>query len=262
VEKDLRTLVKYNSTLSDNLKRIGKQNDTISFRHQIKSSIHEAVTLSQNIDRSFKELPPTNTKTAVDKLRKVYQEQVTKLQQIVEKKIKTEESQYQPQLESDLPLSTENYSQETFTTKETNYNRGNQVSQTQTQDLLVAQYGLAEMERREDQIHQMVDDLGDLQTMYHDLNVLVHDQQEHVDNLETNVEEAGQQVASGTQHLVVASDHQRAYRKKMCYVLMILLIVAAVIVVFIFGVGQKKMKTKSLTLLSFSIFFKKKKKFV
>jgi len=122
-----------------------------------------------------------------------------------------------------------------------NFEAIRQTSQAQSQaEVVVAQYDLEEKERREEQIHQMVDDLGELHTMFKDLNVLVNEQQEDVNILETNVEHVREQVESGTQHVVVASEHQRAYRKKLCYVLMILLIVAVVIVIIIFGVGKNK----------------------
>merc|ERR1711920_374845 len=101
---------------------------------------------------------------------------------------------------------------------------------------------LNELEDREEAIHQMVDDLSELNSMYKDLHCLVNEQGENIEILHSNVESAKDDVLSGVQHLDSAASHQRGYRKKMCVMLMIVLIMAAVLTVAIFytSSGGKK----------------------
>merc|ERR1712204_95348 len=87
---------------------------------------------------------------------------------------------------------------------------------------------LNELEDREEAIHQMVDDLGELNSMYKDLHVLVNEQGDAIEVLSSNVEQAKDDVLSGVQHLDKAASHQRGYRKKMCIIMMIVLAMAAV----------------------------------
>jgi len=112
--------------------------------------------------------------------------------------------------------------------------------QAQDEELLSADISLKELEVREEKVYQMVDDLTELQGMFNDLSQLVHDQQEDVDRLEVNIEETADQVQSGTQNLIKASEHQKSYRKKICWILMILLVVLVLVVALTFGLQKKK----------------------
>merc|ERR1719336_1220254 len=102
---------------------------------------------------------------------------------------------------------------------------------------------LEELEQREEAIHRMADDLQDLHEMHQDLNMLVNEQGDAVEVLASNVEHAKEDVQAGVVHLDHAARHQRAYRKKMCIMLMIVLIMAVVLTLAIYlssSGGKKK----------------------
>merc|ERR1712051_785751 len=93
---------------------------------------------------------------------------------------------------------------------------------------------LDEMEQREEAIHQMADDLQDLHEMHQDLHMLVNEQGDNIEVLASNVEDAKDDVLQGVVHLDHAARHQRKYRKKMCIIMLILLVMAVVLTLGIY----------------------------
>jgi len=90
---------------------------------------------------------------------------------------------------------------------------------------------IAEQEKREEDVLNILENLKELNEIHKDLHGLVEEQEQHIKILGDNVVEAKENVASGVQHLDKAQEHQKAYRGKLCWLLMILLVVAIIIVI-------------------------------
>ncbi|XP_062506218.1 syntaxin-12-like isoform X2 [Corticium candelabrum] len=86
---------------------------------------------------------------------------------------------------------------------------------------------------REDAILQIETTMGDVNQIFKDLSLMVHEQGDMIDNIECNVEDAHDRVEEGNKQLVQARKHQKSSRKKMCCCLTILIIGAIVLTLVI-----------------------------
>lgn len=85
------------------------------------------------------------------------------------------------------------------------------------------------LQDRENAIRQLEADIQDVNVIFKDLGMMVHEQGEVVDSIEANVERATVHVEEGTQSLRKASELQSKSRKK---ALIIVLILIAICIVF------------------------------
>lgn len=89
------------------------------------------------------------------------------------------------------------------------------------------------LHEREEAIKKLERDIVDVNQIFKDLGMLVHEQGEVLDSIEANVENAQVRVQEGTQQLAKASDYQSKARRKKCYCVVILLVVLLVIGIII-----------------------------
>ena len=87
---------------------------------------------------------------------------------------------------------------------------------------------LSERERGISQINRTVNEVAEI---FQDMALLVSEQGEHIDNIQTNIETAASQTSKGVAQLAKASRHQRRARKRMCCVTVMLFI--TIIVLFL-----------------------------
>lgn len=92
---------------------------------------------------------------------------------------------------------------------------------------------LAALREREQQIQQLERDIVDVNKIFKDVAMMVHDQGEVIDSIETNVEQAAIQVEHGGEELRQARVYQSKARRKTCWLVLILLVVLAVVAVII-----------------------------
>lgn len=108
-------------------------------------------------------------------------------------------------------------------------------TQVQVEDEAITKEDLILIEEREQAIRQLESDIVDINDIFKDLGVMVHEQGDMIDSIEANVETTHVNVQSGTQHLSRASAHQGSSRKKICILLIILAVVGVVIGLIIWG---------------------------
>lgn len=90
------------------------------------------------------------------------------------------------------------------------------------------------IEERDQEITSLVRDIGELNEMFQDVAVLVHDQGQMLDDIETNITHTADRVDAGHQELVRAHRHQRsAMNKKICLVVIIVAIVTTVLTIIL-----------------------------
>ena len=85
-----------------------------------------------------------------------------------------------------------------------------------------------ELERREEKMHNLCNDLEDLQSLIEDLGDLVNDQQGHINILVDNTQNTRDNVVNANENLENACERQKRYRKRKCYFLIILLLLALI----------------------------------
>ncbi|KAM6991901.1 syntaxin-7 isoform 1-T2 [Tautogolabrus adspersus] len=111
--------------------------------------------------------------------------------------------------------------------------------QVQTQSEAITEEDLRLIQERELSIRQLESDITDINDIFKDLGLMVHEQGDMIDSIEANVENADVSVQSATQQLARAAEYQRSSRKKICILLIVLAVVAVIIGLIIWGALKK-----------------------
>ena len=232
--KTLSQDIQYISRQSD---LIGGLDDTPTFRNKLTSKIQTTSKLVMNIKNQLQNAK--NTSGTDSKWKKLESQFFTNFERLrdattnISTKFKDTEPHKQPSSSSkqkDSLLSSNNNGY--GTTESNNYG--------QSQDQMFRPYDdVYELENYEEQLFEILQNLQLLYESHKDLNLMFYDQDEVVEQLHDNVEEARDQVQSGVQHLDKAASHQKAYRGKLCIFLAVLLVIA-IIVTLIVVLGNRK----------------------
>lgn len=106
-------------------------------------------------------------------------------------------------------------------------------TQTQTMEPGITEGDLEIIRERETNIRQLEADILDVNQIFKDLAVMIHDQGEMIDSIEANVENAEVHVNKGAAQLQKAVYYQRKSRKRMCVLGMVLSLVLVVLIIII-----------------------------
>ncbi|KAM4633882.1 syntaxin-7 [Polymixia lowei] len=113
------------------------------------------------------------------------------------------------------------------------------VFQEEAQEEAITEDDLKLIQERESSIRQLESDITDINDIFKDLGMMVHEQGDMIDSIEANVESADLNVQNATQQLSRAADYQRSSRKKICILLVLLVVVGVVIGLIIWGAVKK-----------------------
>ncbi|XP_039873416.1 syntaxin-7-like isoform X2 [Simochromis diagramma] len=108
-------------------------------------------------------------------------------------------------------------------------------SQIQVQADAVTEEDLRLIQERESALRQLESDIVDINDIFKDLGVMVHEQGDMIDSIEANVENTETNIQKGMHQLARAADHQQSSRKKICIILIVLVVVAVVVGLIIWG---------------------------
>ncbi|XP_063351439.1 syntaxin-7 isoform X1 [Pelmatolapia mariae] len=108
-------------------------------------------------------------------------------------------------------------------------------SQIQVQADAVTEEDLRLIQERESAIRQLESDIVDINDIFKDLGMMVHEQGDMIDSIEANVENTETNIQKGVHQLARAADHQQSSRKKICIILIVLVVVAVVVGLIIWG---------------------------
>lgn len=99
------------------------------------------------------------------------------------------------------------------------------------------------LHEREEAIKKLERDIVDVNQIFKDLGMLVHEQGDALDSIEANVENAQVRVEEGTQQLAKARDYQSKARRKKCFcvvILVVVLLVIGIIIAIVFASKSNK----------------------
>lgn len=111
---------------------------------------------------------------------------------------------------------------------------GNQFdAQRQAQISMESDVNLSQLKEREAALRKLENDIVDVNMIFKDLAVMVHDQGEMIDSIESNVEQVQIRVNEANTHLESAKKNQQKARKKKFILIVILAAVVGVILLLI-----------------------------
>jgi len=229
VQKQFQQLTKSYRSIATAMNSLGTQSDTTHFRQKLQKDIKDAFVLCKQMRQSLEELEANGmAPNQLNKLKEQFSKEVDKLQELTEQ-ITLKEKEFKPQ--SVAGASYQQNMESALLTQNQSY--PSQQQQQQQESQFIVHMENTELERREEQTYQMLDDLQELNDMFKDLHQLVHEQDEPIQQLSHNVQQTHDEVAAGTVHLEKAQEYQKGYRKKMCYVLLILLIIGGIVAIVV-----------------------------
>ncbi|XP_033752915.1 syntaxin-7-like [Pecten maximus] len=224
------------NSLERAMKIIGTDRDSVQLRDRIHDTSQKTKRIVQETTKLMKTLASMRhlerqQKFKIDRLQSDFEEAVrrfTTLQKNAAEKVKTSVKLSTPKSQDLLSGGWDDGDDKTaFVEQE----RRREELQEQGQ---VIEDDLALISEREERIRQLEADVLDVNEIFKDLNVMIHEQGEAVDSIEANVERAYGNVEQGTGHLGKAAEYQKKSRKKMCILVVILVVVAAVVAIIIY----------------------------
>ncbi|XP_048850461.1 syntaxin-12-like isoform X2 [Brienomyrus brachyistius] len=103
----------------------------------------------------------------------------------------------------------------------------------QTQEPSITEEDLELIKERETSLRQLESDIMDVNQIFKDLAVMIHDQGDVVDSIEANVESTQVHVEHAVDQLHQTAHYQDKSRKKMCVLILVLTVVAVVLAIVI-----------------------------
>eukprot|EP00123_Amoebidium_parasiticum_P010810 comp20338_c0_seq1/m.25624 comp20338_c0_seq1/g.25624 ORF comp20338_c0_seq1/g.25624 comp20338_c0_seq1/m.25624 type:complete len:277 (-) comp20338_c0_seq1:978-1808(-) len=114
--------------------------------------------------------------------------------------------------------------------------QGQQAQRQQQQTIALDEevaYNEQVISERERGIREIESTIVEVNAMFRDIGNLVYEQGNMLDNIESNIVSAAQQVDNGTQDLGKAQDYQKRSRNCKCYLLFILLVILLVLALIV-----------------------------
>ncbi|KAH0631283.1 hypothetical protein JD844_005563 [Phrynosoma platyrhinos] len=105
--------------------------------------------------------------------------------------------------------------------------------QSQEEDVAITEQDLELIKERETAIRQLEADILDVNQIFKDLAMMIHDQGDIIDSIEANVETAEVHVENANEQLQRAAYYQKKSRKKICILVLGLAVVVLILVLII-----------------------------
>lgn len=125
---------------------------------------------------------------------------------------------------------------DSFTNKSPEFNDEFKTEENKSQQAQIAieqDVNLVQLKEREAALKRLEKDIVDVNMIFKDLAVMVHDQGEVIDSIESNVENVQIRVTEANSSLETAKKHQQAARKKKFIFFMIIAAILAVVLLII-----------------------------
>lgn len=223
------------SSLEQALKQIGTNKDTSQMRsrlHDIETSTNAIVNHTTN---DLRQLSTLTTQMPDNRAYKLQWQRLTGEFKEVTQRYSTVQKQVAEKVKLFTPASSTvptgdllGWNEDNDSHEQREERQRQLMMQDETIDIEVAL-----LQEREAQIRQLEADILDVNQIFRDLGMLIHEQGEVVDTIEAHVTVAHDHVEEGREQLLKAAAYQVRARKKKCCLFVILFVVVAVIIAVI-----------------------------
>ncbi|XP_077208822.1 syntaxin-7 [Paroedura picta] len=238
ITSNIQKITQCSAEIQRVLNQLGTPQDTHELRQQLQQKQQYTNQLAKETDKYIKEfgsLPSVNEqrqrKIQKDRLVNEFTTALTNFQR-VQRQAAEREREFVARVRASSRVSG-------GATEESN-REGTLVSwesQTQSQvlDEEITEDDLRLIEERETAIRQLEADIMDINEIFKDLGMMIHEQGDIIDSIEANVETAEVHVQQANQQLSRAADYQRKSRKKMCILIIVLTVGITILGLIIWG---------------------------
>ncbi|KAL4535242.1 hypothetical protein Ndes2526B_g06141 [Nannochloris sp. 'desiccata'] len=218
--------------LRDDVARLGTSVDTPELRRRIAGSTHRFGELAQQFRDAVAQHPAKNS-TSTQKIMRDFQGLLKNSERLLGTAREKEAAS--------LPRSSDGAAaalqQQDSSQNQADVERQALLEQQQKQQLLQTegelQFNEALIDERDQAITEITGQIGEVHQIFQDLAVLVHDQGEMMDDIESNITRAATQTQDAHVQITRAERSQRKARKTWCFLMMLTAGVVAVLLLII-----------------------------
>ncbi|XP_069743138.1 syntaxin-7-like [Narcine bancroftii] len=242
ITSNIQTIGRYSTEIQRILNQLEKPQDNIELQHQLQQKKQLVNHLAKETEKYIKEFgslagtsEQRQKKLQKDRMVADFTAALTNFQRI-QREVAEKEKEFVARVRAGSHLSTglpDGQKGEIIFSLE---------SPNQFQDQIedgITEEDLELIKERENAIKQLESDILDINEIFKDLGMMIHEQGDLVDSIEANVETGEVHVQQANQQLSRAAEYQRKSRKKIC-ILIIILVIVAVVVGVIIWVAVKK----------------------
>jgi syntaxin 7 len=220
--------------LRDDVARLGSSVDTPDLRRRIAGSTHRFGELAQQFRDTVSQHPAKNT-TSTQKIMRDFQDLLKKSERLLST-AREKEAASLPR-SSDGATTAAALQQQDSSQNQADIERQALLEQQQKQQLLQTEgelrFNEALIDERDQAITEITGQIGEVHQIFQDLAVLVHDQGEMMDDIESNITRAATQTQDAHVQITRAERSQRRARNTWCFLMMLTAGVVAVLLLII-----------------------------
>uniref|UniRef100_A0AAZ3NT65 Syntaxin-7 n=1 Tax=Oncorhynchus tshawytscha TaxID=74940 RepID=A0AAZ3NT65_ONCTS len=230
-----KNVLNHSSEIQRIVNQLGTPQDTTELRQQLQQKQQNVNHLAKETDRCVKEfgsLPVTTEqrqrKIQKDRLINDFSNALANFQK-AQRQAAQKEKEFVARVRAESRVSG-GFPDDSFGGNGNPFESGGQAQvQSQSQEVAITEEDLQLIQERETSIRQLESDITDINEIFKDLGMMVHEQGDMIDSIEAHVETADLHVQNATQQLAQAADYQRKSRKKICILIVVLVVLAVVV---------------------------------
>ncbi|CAI9560265.1 unnamed protein product [Staurois parvus] len=229
ISSNIQKITQSTSEIQRIVNQLGTALDSAELRHQLQQKIQFVNKLAKDTDvclKNFTSLPADSDqrqrKLQKDRLLNEFSSALTNFQK-TQRQAAEKEKEFVARVRAGSRVSAGGADDGLRDGALVNWNTESQSQIMQEDD--ITEDDLRLIEERESAILQLEEDIRGINEIFKDLGMMVHEQGEMIDSIEANVESADVHVQQANQQLSRAAEYQRKSRKKICILIIVLLIV-------------------------------------
>ncbi|KAL7872611.1 hypothetical protein SRHO_G00075940 [Serrasalmus rhombeus] len=239
IGSNIQSITQHTSEIKRIVTQLGTDKDTPDLRQRLQQKQQHVNQLAKETDKCMKEF--TSLPVAADqRQRKIQRERLVNdfsnalaIFQKVQRQAAEKQKEFVARVRASSRVSG-GFADDTFGGRASPFESESQAQKQSFEDGITEE-DMHLIHERETAIRQLESDITDINEIFKDLAVMVHEQGDMIDSIEANVENAEVNVQSATQQLARAATYQQKSRKKICILIVVLVVLAVIVGLIIWG---------------------------
>ncbi|KAL0605015.1 Syntaxin-12 [Plecturocebus cupreus] len=230
------------------MSQLGTKQDSTKLQENLQQLQHSTNQLAKETNELLKELGslPLPLSTSEQRQQRLQKERLMNdfsaalnNFQAVQRRVSEKEKESIARARAGSRLSAEERQREEQLVSFDSHEEWNQM-QSQEDEVAITEQDLELIKERETAIRQLEADILDVNQIFKDLAMMIHDQGDLIDSIEANVESSEVHVERATEQLQRAAYYQKKSRKKMCILVLVLSVIVVILGLIIWLVYKTK----------------------
>ncbi|XP_049562590.1 syntaxin-12-like [Orcinus orca] len=219
------------------MSQLGTKQDSSKLQENLQQLQHSTNQLAKETNELLKELGslPLPSSTSEQRQQKLQKERLMNdfsaalnNFQAVQRRVSEKEKESTARARAGSRLSVEERQREEQLVSSDSHEEWNQM-QSQEDEVAITEQDLELIKDRETAIQQLEADILDVNQIFKDLAMMIHDQGDLIDSIKANVESSEVHVERATDQLQRAPYYQKKSRKKICILVLVLSVIIVIL---------------------------------